>query len=682
MAMMEDCSSEELEALEGGVLKEVNSVSQPLRWAKRLTVALIAVGSLCAVGYLGVRQSGTMERMYDDAVTELFTMPKGAGVNLGGWLVLEDWFFSGSSGSFVMSQKQGQGQCLPPRLSHADEPWPSEGVLAHHLNATKGQEETLKIFEEHRKYFMTDFDLDQIAQNGISTIRLPLTWAAFADALAPLDGIYSSYDPERESTLVPDPFYHDKVSLVTIPRELLAKFLRKAAEKDLKVIFDLHSFPGGSQDGTYNSIWPNKPVFWREHSKLNASSHVLLSTVGRWVVQGLISWVEQLDEKAKQGVQGLTLMNEPAHTNAWSHFAQEEDVLAWLATTAEDFRNSKLPKEGVKLYVNIIETAFSQFEHSAVPWFDKTFTKKEKETWAVADVHWYVAWSNGYCDGRTVEGGGFNCASPLSEVQGKLRSCAVGASQRLRRLFGPTAQVAVTEFSAGTFHMARYACHNSDLLRTFVAEEVNAFRSVTRHAARVAVGQETRPGSDRGGKAEAMSVACGERIDPVGPAVSESGECETKGFGLAFLGHEVLLTDIGEEQAAATQGNIAQNQATLNAVGGRAQYGHLDWRTLPERSRYGRFDMVLGSDVIWHESLVEPFLQAVAWATSGPGAEEVILSHKARDQESIDLFHKMLGPLGLRLAKEVPSEEVLGEHGHPDVKLYHLQRATTTPGAK
>lgn len=39
-----------------------------------------------------------------------------------------------------MSQKQGQGQCLPPRLSHADEPWPSEGVLAHHLNATKGQE--------------------------------------------------------------------------------------------------------------------------------------------------------------------------------------------------------------------------------------------------------------------------------------------------------------------------------------------------------------------------------------------------------------------------------------------------------------------------------------------------------------------------------------------------------------
>lgn len=35
------------------------------------------------------------------------------------------------------------------------------------------QEETLKIFEEHRKYFMTDFDLDQIAQT-LGPIRVLL----------------------------------------------------------------------------------------------------------------------------------------------------------------------------------------------------------------------------------------------------------------------------------------------------------------------------------------------------------------------------------------------------------------------------------------------------------------------------------------------------------------------------
>lgn len=39
-----------------------------------------------------------------------------------------------------MSQGAGQGQCLPPLLPHSDEPWPSEGVLAHRLNATKGKD--------------------------------------------------------------------------------------------------------------------------------------------------------------------------------------------------------------------------------------------------------------------------------------------------------------------------------------------------------------------------------------------------------------------------------------------------------------------------------------------------------------------------------------------------------------
>lgn len=46
----------------------------------------------------------------------------------------------------------------------------------------------------------------------------------------------------------------------------------------------------------------------------------------------------------------------------------------------------------------------SRFERSAVPWFLQTFTKEEQKTWAVADVHWYVAWSNGDCDGRSAIG--------------------------------------------------------------------------------------------------------------------------------------------------------------------------------------------------------------------------------------------------------------------------------------
>eukprot|EP00435_Cladocopium_sp_Y103_P027550 s1889_g6.t2 len=605
------------------------------KWMKWIAVTSMAFGSLYGFGKCFHQRLVNGTAIND--VTRLYEMPQGAGVNLGGWLVLEDWFFSGSSGSFVMSQGVGQGQCLPPLLPHSDEPWPSEGVLAYHLNATKGKDQTVKIFEAHRREFLADDDLQKIAEK-----------------LGENSG--------EETALVPDPFYLDKIALATIPRKILVDFLHKASKHGLTVIFDLHAFPGGAQDGTYNTVWPNRPVFWNEKTQISKdpAAAVPLSTAGRWVVQALIKWVEALDPETQKAVRGLTLMNEPAHTNAWSHFAEEQNVLTWLSETSGDFRTSSLPAANVKLYVNLIETAFSAFEHSAVPWFLQTFTKEEQKTWAVADVHWYVAWSSGDCDGRSVEGGGFHCAAPMPQVKEKLHLCASSASQRLRHLFGD-AQVSVTEFSAGTFHKARYACHDSQLLRAFIEEQVTSFQIMDKNVRRSSgnVKQGEKRSAVRWLPLRGIELGCGTGV---------------AGFGLAFLGHQVLLTDIGAEQAAATQGNIAQNMQTLAATGGSAQYGHLDWRQLPERSQYGRFDLVLASDVIWHESLVEPFLQAVSWATSGPGAEEVILSHKARDQESIELFHKMLGPLGLALTSQVPSEQVLGEHGHPDVQLYHLRR--------
>ncbi|CAJ1351262.1 unnamed protein product [Effrenium voratum] len=451
---------------EGALLGSEMSLERRLPYLKWVLLALLGLG-----GVLG-HQSRRL-RIDTQQVVQEYAIPPGAGVNLGGWLVLEDWFFSGSSGSLVTSSGVGQGRCLPPLVHDLEEPWPSEGVLAFRLNASKGQAETVRVFEAHRSHFLAEDDLRKIAESGITTVRLPLTWAAFADALAPLSPIYSSYDPEHESALVPDPFYLDKAALVTIRRDLVADFLRQAAEMGLQVVLDLHALPGGSQDGTYNGVWPNRPVFWSEQTQLG--ERTALSLVGRWVAQKMIAWVEGLDPLAKQGVAGLTLMNEPAHMNAWKDFAKEQDVLSWLADTADDFRRSSLPGQ-VKLYVNLIETAFSQFEHSAVPWFLTTFTHEERLTWAVADVHWYVAWSNGDCDGRTVQGGGFSCSAPLPEVQAKLHDCASSAASRLRKLF-EDAQVAVTEFSAGTFHEARYACHDTQLLRAFLEEELKAFQS-------------------------------------------------------------------------------------------------------------------------------------------------------------------------------------------------------------
>ena len=39
-------------------------------------------------------------------------------------------------------------------------------------------------------------------------------------------------------------------------------------------------------------------------------------------MKALLQWSESLDPEAKMGIKGLTLMNEPAHSNAWTHFAK------------------------------------------------------------------------------------------------------------------------------------------------------------------------------------------------------------------------------------------------------------------------------------------------------------------------------------------------------------------------
>ncbi|CAK0804694.1 unnamed protein product [Prorocentrum cordatum] len=147
------------------------------------------------------------------------------------------------------------------------------------------------------------------------------------------------------------------------------------------------------------------------------------------------------------------------------------------------------------------------------------------------------------------------------------------------------------------------------------------------------------------------------------------------GLALALLGHEAVLSDIGDLQAAATQSNIDRNRAQIAAAGGEATYMTLDWRGLPARAPLGAFDLVVAADVVWHESLVEPFLQAVSWACSGPGSSEVILSHKVRDEESVQLWERLTAEAGLRIERKVRTEEAVGEDGHPDVVVYHLRKA-------
>jgi len=397
------------------------------------------------------------------------------GVNLGGWLCLEDWFFSGKDGYAVSTGDDdltGQGACLPPMLPQQEEHWPSEGKLVKRLVDTVGAEKASEIFMAHRRSYVAESDLVKMKEAGIQKIRVPITWSMFADALAPLNNeTYGQHCPEHDAVVVPDPFYKDDIALVTVPRAWFKKFLRKVGAHGMQVLIDVHAFPGGSSQGTYNGIWPEDPKFWNDFTQNSANGQEMpLTDVGQMVVGSLINWVENLPAEEFRAVAGLTLMNEPAHLSAYASWANEPQVLDWLAKASDQFRKSTLPASGVKMYLNVIGTAFRDFNAVVPPWFHATFSATEQREWAVADIHWYSAWSGEEASGRLVEGGAYFCDDPIGEIRPKLQK-AIGefADDFVQHFPGLRS---CSEFSLGTYEQALGACTDSANQELFLNEQV------------------------------------------------------------------------------------------------------------------------------------------------------------------------------------------------------------------
>eukprot|EP00811_Abedinium_folium_P033642 NODE_6590_length_1657_cov_6.218954.p1 GENE.NODE_6590_length_1657_cov_6.218954~~NODE_6590_length_1657_cov_6.218954.p1 ORF type:complete len:492 (+),score=121.73 NODE_6590_length_1657_cov_6.218954:98-1573(+) len=145
-------------------------------------------------------------------------------------------------------------------------------------------------------------------------------------------------------------------------------------------------------------------------------------------------------------------------------------------------------------------------------------------------------------------------------------------------------------------------------------------------------------------------------------------------LGFALMGHDVMLSDIAGMQAEATELNITRNAPQIQEAGGSATFEVLDWKELPkDRERYGRFDLVFASDVIWHQHFVALFVDALDWAAKGPGIGEILLSHKVRDAESMEEFEALIQQKGWVLERKVESEKAIGEDGHPLVHIYHVK---------
>jgi len=280
------------------------------------------------------------------------------------------------------------------------------------------------------------------------------------------------YDPEFESTVVPDPFYPENASYVTIPRHFIAEFLRNCSRRGLKVLLDLHSMPSGAAEGAYNGIDPLKPVFWFNNSRIGNTS-IALTDAGLLIVEKFIDWVEHLDRRARAGIGGLSFMNEPGQQ---VKDIKLKPILDWTTKAANMFRTSTLPNRGVKLYVNMIQLPQEQnFYNELSTWWINTFSEAERDLWVVMDIHNYLAWRNG-CKGHH-EGApdkGYTCDEPIEQAQATVKECLEPFMRWLAGFF--PGLKASGEFSLLTDHTEKNACTNPELLKMFLAQQVDAFR--------------------------------------------------------------------------------------------------------------------------------------------------------------------------------------------------------------
>ncbi|CAK9007158.1 Probable ATP-dependent RNA helicase spindle-E [Durusdinium trenchii] len=366
------------------------------------------------------------------------------------------------------------------------------------LQSGLGEERVLELFWQHRTSYVSPIDFARIRALGLKKIRLPLTWCINYDQPYRIKGkTFGGQDQEvligTVAAIVKDPFENDPAfnpkgmgiandRWVSIPIQVVEHVLEVAADFGLQVLLDLHAFPGGSSAGTFNGVWPLNPRFWTAHCSENFTT----------IMVQILNWMNGLSSKnpkAFKGLYGLTPMNEPAHMRGlydtsgaavpvpyqeaydelglpgWANVSTQQ-ILQTLQLSVEEFRRRPaLASQGVRLLMNVIETAFAgtfggtddakAFAASQTgevgsvtgalgAWWKEITTESERQTWAVLDLHNYIAWNP--------EVKNFEEIATMEDYRRLLSEMSLPFFQQLRsRLQMPKPQLlACSEYSAST----------------------------------------------------------------------------------------------------------------------------------------------------------------------------------------------------------------------------------------
>lgn len=368
---------------------------------------------------------------------------------------------------------------MPPLLTKVNKTWPSEGVLVKRLIDEGGEAHAIDVFTAFRHSFVTESDFRKMAELGVKTVRLPINWGAFADALAPIaPDVYGKFNAKNTTVVVPDPYYVDEVKLVTLPRDFLEDLIIRGHRHGLKFLVDMHAYPSGNAKGTFNTVWPNEPVFWHKNARIGKD--VRLTDVGFMVVDAFLGWADSLQGEAKAGLAGVTLMNEPAHLAGFTPqdktYCTVEELLSWLGAGTKKYLSSDLPSKGIKLYMNVMETAFPgmQLSKYVKPWWESITTAEQRNTVAVIDRHWYVAWmGTGGAASTLGSGVAITCDAPLEEVVKAMKKALWTFEKRIAA--NANGLVATSEFSSTTYLDAALACDDLDVTRAWLEAQMDVF---------------------------------------------------------------------------------------------------------------------------------------------------------------------------------------------------------------
>lgn len=454
----------------------------------------------------------TLPNIKDNTNDELL-LP--SGVNIGSWLSLEDYFFAGlGSVEIATPFNHTQGNCLPPLHtgSSTGPTWNSETDLLYNLWKSTSLPHALRVIHAHRtSYLDYETDLPNLSKLGVSNIRVPISWC-----LTDADPDLLRDDVSEEELLhkftCRDPF-HEGVFWPAIPKSLLQYFLQRCSYHGIKVVLDIHTYPGATSIGTFSGVWPKWPRFWT-HGDLKEPD------VGRDLLHDFIAYVESLHEVdpiAFTGIRAISIMNEPGHlmglfngpnptvvdpsqppfvpplpehlntpflnsinTNSPTQTIMPDGehlrILYWLKDGITTFRESLLPSLGIECHVNIIESIFAKAfikpnmmkrtGYIASFWRSVT-TLEERKSWAIVDYHRYHAWDPG-CQGSS-DGinGKYTCSDIAARTQ-TLNKCTQWAKSYrsvIDKECGQGTKLVSAEFSPATHHSVRHACQDVSTLK-------------------------------------------------------------------------------------------------------------------------------------------------------------------------------------------------------------------------